>query len=390
MANLLQTKRPEEAKLLGIVQAEPACDALASNATAEARAAVAEAQLAAILASSSWRLTRPLRTVLGCNPAIAQFLRRMAKLTWWMVTGQLPVRLRAWHNARRKSAIAAEFGAGAVVSDLPPSPTRVAKAEKWGVENPRVGMKLLAQRLAIVESLLDMERGRIDCALGNFEGVTAQIDAYHAYRKTDEYLTAYATAEPLVSICVATVDRAELLLERAIASLRTQSYRNLQIVVVGDNCIDDTAQRLAAVGDGRIQFVNLTQRALILARESIVGASPDRMRSITPCRYARGISSLTLTMTMAWSRTGLNPCSLPLCGTRPTFSGIPSGVRTAMVLGCALGTGNSNSGKSRQVQYSITATSRASHGMSMLTECRSRRTGTGCERFGKCDHACDT
>jgi glycosyltransferase involved in cell wall biosynthesis len=56
------------------------------------------------------------------------------------------------------------------------------------------------------------------------------------------------------------MDRANLLLERSIASIRAQSYRNLQIVVVGDNCTDDTALRLAALGDNRIQFANLPKR----------------------------------------------------------------------------------------------------------------------------------
>ena len=118
----------------------------------------------------------------------------------------------------------------------------------------------LEQRAAILESVLDMERGRIDWALGSLEGVIAQIDAYHSYRETKEYRVAYSSTAPLVSVCVATLDRADLLLERSITSLRAQSYRNLQIVVVGDNCSDDTALRLAAVRDDRIQFINLPER----------------------------------------------------------------------------------------------------------------------------------
>jgi glycosyltransferase involved in cell wall biosynthesis len=100
----------------------------------------------------------------------------------------------------------------------------------------------------------------MDWALGTLEGVTARIDDYHAYRETGEYRAAYTAVEPLVSVCVATMDRATLLLERSIASVLAQTYRNLQIIVVGDNCTDDTMQRLAALGDSRIQFVNLPER----------------------------------------------------------------------------------------------------------------------------------
>ena len=113
-------------------------------------------------------------------------------------------------------------------------------------------LEVLERRAAGFESLLNLERGRIDWALGSVEGVTAQIDAYHAYRETDEYRAAYATAVPLVSVCMATLDRAELLIERSIASVLAQTHRNLQIVVVGDNCTDDTMQRLAPLGDSRI------------------------------------------------------------------------------------------------------------------------------------------
>lgn len=65
---------------------------------------------------------------------------------------------------------------------------------------------------------------------------------------------------PLVSICVATYNRARLLTERCVASLLRQTWTNIEIIVVGDCCTDDTGERLAAIGDSRIRFVNLPQR----------------------------------------------------------------------------------------------------------------------------------
>jgi len=66
--------------------------------------------------------------------------------------------------------------------------------------------------------------------------------------------------EPLVSVCVATYNRAELLAERCVPSVLNQTYRRLELIVVGDNCADDTAERLARVRDPRLSFVNLPTR----------------------------------------------------------------------------------------------------------------------------------
>jgi glycosyltransferase involved in cell wall biosynthesis len=79
-------------------------------------------------------------------------------------------------------------------------------------------------------------------------------------RSTDEYRAAYADPAPLVSVCVGTYNRAKLLTERALPSLLAQTYRNLEIIVVGDACTDDTAERVAALNDPRIRFVNLPKR----------------------------------------------------------------------------------------------------------------------------------
>ena len=65
-----------------------------------------------------------------------------------------------------------------------------------------------------------------------------------------------------MSIRIATFNRSALLLERAIPSVLRQSYRNLEIVVVGDGCTDDTAERLAALADPRIRFLNLPHQAI--------------------------------------------------------------------------------------------------------------------------------
>jgi Rhamnan synthesis protein F/Glycosyl transferase family 2 len=234
---------------------------------AEGRAAAAEAWRAAILASSSWRLSQRIRFLLGDKPGgLKRLLRRSPKLLLWTVTLQLPARWRLWRQASTEAAL--PFALAPPIGATTGPDTAAKAAPNTAPDNtPDTTLasafqrvKVLENRAATIESALEMETGRIDWALGSIEGVTAQIGAYHAYRETEQYRAAYTSTTPLVSVCVATMDRASLLLERSIASIRAQSYRNLQIVVVGDNCTDDTALRLAALSDSRIQFANLPER----------------------------------------------------------------------------------------------------------------------------------
>jgi len=68
---------------------------------------------------------------------------------------------------------------------------------------------------------------------------------------------AYEEPEPLVTVRIATYNRVELLLERALPTVLRQTYPRWEAVVVGDGCTDDTGERLAALGDPRIRFRNL-------------------------------------------------------------------------------------------------------------------------------------
>lgn len=116
------------------------------------------------------------------------------------------------------------------------------------------------ERFAALQAKLEHEQGRLDYALGELEGLAPLREAFFRARKTEGYQQAFTEKQPLVTVCITTYNRATLLVERAIQSLRTQSYRNLQILVVGDCCTDDTGRQLAAVNDSRIEFHNLEQR----------------------------------------------------------------------------------------------------------------------------------
>jgi glycosyltransferase involved in cell wall biosynthesis len=78
-------------------------------------------------------------------------------------------------------------------------------------------------------------------------------------RRSAGYQSAFDEPEPLVTVCIATFNRAALLTERSIPSILRQSYRNLELIVVGDGCTDDTAERVAAIADPRLRFENLPE-----------------------------------------------------------------------------------------------------------------------------------
>jgi hypothetical protein len=101
------------------------------------------------------------------------------------------------------------------------------------------------------------EEARLDYALAEQEGLAKLRESFHVARRTPEYQAAFSDTKPLVTVVVTTFNSSRTLIERCVASLRAQTYSNLQIIVVGDHCTDDTSERLAEVGDSRIEFYNL-------------------------------------------------------------------------------------------------------------------------------------
>ena len=89
--------------------------------------------------------------------------------------------------------------------------------------------------------------------------VTESI-AVRIVRTKYEYRYADPEERPLVSVCVPTYNRGELLIERAVSSVLAQTYTNLELIVVGDHCTDNTADLVAQVRDPRLRFYNLPHR----------------------------------------------------------------------------------------------------------------------------------
>lgn len=111
----------------------------------------------------------------------------------------------------------------------------------------------IADRVGTAQASL----ARVEAIAGAaYDGVAELRRRLAIARRSAEYERAYVEAEPLVTVRIATHNRADLLVGRSVASALSQTYERLEILVVGDGCTDDTADQLAKLGDPRVRFVN--------------------------------------------------------------------------------------------------------------------------------------
>lgn len=67
-------------------------------------------------------------------------------------------------------------------------------------------------------------------------------------------------SNPLVSVYIPTYNRAQLLKERSVPSVLGQTYKNFELIILGDHCTDGTEEFVAGIKDPRIKFYNLPKR----------------------------------------------------------------------------------------------------------------------------------
>jgi hypothetical protein len=82
----------------------------------------------------------------------------------------------------------------------------------------------------------------------------------YALRESEEYELAFSEAEPLVSFLVPTYNSYTTLREVALPSILSQTYSNLEVVVVGDAAPPETRQVIEDIGDPRVRYYNRTIR----------------------------------------------------------------------------------------------------------------------------------
>lgn len=127
-------------------------------------------------------------------------------------------------------------------------PERITKLE--------VQMTELEARLAATQlpSVL-ISREEFDAAKSSNDVPRELIAEYDEWKRQNP-----VPENPLVSVTVVTYNRARLLVERCIPSILGQTYRNLELIIVGDCCTDETEELVARIDDPRVRFYNLPQR----------------------------------------------------------------------------------------------------------------------------------
>jgi glycosyltransferase involved in cell wall biosynthesis len=80
-------------------------------------------------------------------------------------------------------------------------------------------------------------------------------------RESEEYKEVYTKSNPLVSIVIPTFNKGNILLNYSLKSILAQSYKTLEIIIVGDHCTDNTDELMSTVTDPRVIYTNLPTRA---------------------------------------------------------------------------------------------------------------------------------
>ena len=133
--------------------------------------------------------------------------------------------------------------------------------QRNGLENQRSALN--AQR-ASLENQAAILRGQSELNLEQLDMLKSSLDVPREL--VEEFFGWKARnpvpERPLVSVAVATYNRAEVLTRRCIPSVLGQTYENLELIVVGDHCTDGTEEAVSRIDDPRLKFVNLPEKSV--------------------------------------------------------------------------------------------------------------------------------
>lgn len=118
------------------------------------------------------------------------------------------------------------------------------------------------RKLVAANYRMDALEARLDTVQSEMDALKSRLDVSPELLQDflDWKMQHSIPARPLVSVCVATYNRSRLVTERCIPSILRQTYPNLELIVVGDGCTDDTVDRLGEIDDPRLTFLNLPER----------------------------------------------------------------------------------------------------------------------------------
>jgi glycosyltransferase involved in cell wall biosynthesis len=90
------------------------------------------------------------------------------------------------------------------------------------------------------------------CLLEPFLLIIARLKHQSTYNDIEEF--------PLISITIPTYDRGQLIVDRTLPSILSQSYQNFEILIIGDCTVGDTAKILNEINNPKVKFIDLPKR----------------------------------------------------------------------------------------------------------------------------------
>jgi hypothetical protein len=162
---------------------------------------------------------------------------------------------RRWDRQLMSRLAAIEAKIDGLSSQLPTAPPQASPIDtatelEQTHDEPHQGERDVEQQLDRIQDILQVL----------YDREPEMRERLRRLRGEAAYERAFDEPEPLVSVVIPTYDRGRLLIDRAIPSVLAQSYKNIEIVVVGDCAPEDTGRWLAELDDARITYQNLSYR----------------------------------------------------------------------------------------------------------------------------------
>ena len=200
------------------------------------------ARLQAVLSSSSWRITRPVRTALYNQPTFRRVVRRATKTAWWTLTFQLPGRLAARRRASKEQTLALPLSIAATRPlDAAASPLDVESVKVLAQEPSSAEIVSVDPQPGHINELDPKDKdGLIELAKGELRD----------YLGSGERLRFAVHAEPDVSVLIVVWNKAHFTL-RCLRALHVARER-IEVIVVDNASTDATAKMLSRMENVRV------------------------------------------------------------------------------------------------------------------------------------------
>ena len=89
----------------------------------------------------------------------------------------------------------------------------------------------------------------------------SEIELLYLWEARDSYKNLYKKDQnDLISVYIPTYNRVNLLMTRSLPSVLNQTYKNIEVIIIGDSCTDQTEIAVSNIIDDRITFYSVPKR----------------------------------------------------------------------------------------------------------------------------------